>query len=400
MIEINEEVCTGCEKCIKICPVDAIYMEEGIAKLNEDECISCGACIAACPVDAIEPVIEAKRAEDLSDYQDVWVFAEQHEGDFKATGPQLLGKGRELADELDEKLCAVVIGKDVKDAAEELFCYGAEKVYIVQDDLLKEYSTEGYTAALTKLISKYKPNILLYGATHLGRDLAPSVAGRLGLGLTADCTGLSIEEVEGRKVLLQTRPAFGGNVMADIVCPNSRPQMATVRPHVMEPLERDPKRDGEMIEEEVRISKDIISSKILDILEPERAGDIPVEEADVVVTGGRGVGSCREDFEILSDLADILGGTVGCSRPIVEEDIMPKSKQVGQSGKTISPKLYIVCGVSGAIQHKVGIRDSDYIIAINKDPNAPIFDMADFGLVGDVDKVLPLLIEKLKDLKD
>jgi len=400
LIEIDMKVCTGCEKCVKVCPVDAIHMEERTAILDEDECISCSACIPVCPVDAIEPVIETKELEDVSDFEEVWVFAEQDQGELKATGPQLLGKGRELADELDQDLCAVIIGDQVEDSIEELFSYGAEKVYVVEDEILGEYSTETYTIVLAKLISKYKPNVLLYGATHQGRDLAPSVAGRLGLGLTADCTGLSIEEVEGKKVLLQTRPAFGGNVMADIVCPNSRPQMATVRPHVMEPLTPDPNREGEILREEVKLSEEMISTEVLEVLEPESTGEIPVEEADIVVTGGRGVGSCREDFEILKDLADFFGGTVGCSRPIVEEDIMPKSKQVGQSGKTIAPKIYIVCGVSGAIQHRVGIRDSDYIIAINKDPDAPIFEMADFGIVGDVDEVLPTLIDRLKEMKN
>ncbi|MBS3816316.1 MAG: electron transfer flavoprotein subunit alpha [Candidatus Thermoplasmatota archaeon] len=400
MIEIDVDICTGCEKCVEVCPVDALYMEDGIAVLKEEECISCGACVSACPVDAIEPVIEAQEASELSKYEGVWVFAEQHDGTLKETGPQLLGKGRELADELDEELCAVVIGNDIEDTAEELFAYGAEKVYMVEGPVFEEYSTEAYTAALARLISKYEPNVFLYGATHLGRDLAPSVAGRLGLGLTADCTGLSIEEVEGRKVLQQTRPAFGGNVMADIVCPNSRPQMATVRPHVMSPIEPDFERDGEIIEEGVEVHEDMISKEVLEILEPERAGEIPVEEADIVVTGGRGVGDCREDFGLLEELADLLDGTVGCSRPIVEEDIMPKAKQVGQSGKTISPNLYIVCGVSGAIQHKVGIRDSDHIVAINNDPDAPIFEMADFGIVGDVEEVVPALIKKLKNSEE
>ncbi len=400
MIKIDQKTCTGCEICIKVCPVDALYMEDGSAKLKVDECISCSACVTACPVHAIEPVIKAKKPDDLSRYRGVWVFAEQKQGELKACGPQLLGKGRELADELGEELCAVLVGHELEEAAEELFSYGAEKVYMVDNKNLNDYSTEGYTTALTRLISKYRPNVLLYGATHIGRDLAPSVAGRLGLGLTADCTDLSIEEMEDRKVLLQTRPAFGGNVMADIVCPDSRPQMATVRPHVMEPLEQDKEKKGEIIVEEVRVSEDSISTEILEVLEPEITGDIPVEEADVVISGGRGLGSCKEDFEILSELAKLFDGTVGCSRPIVEEDIMPKSKQVGQSGKTISPKLYIVCGVSGAIQHRVGIRDSDHIIAINKDPKAPIFDMADFGIVGDVNEVLPLLIKKLKDSKE
>ncbi len=399
MIEIDLELCTSCGKCVKVCPVDAIEIEDEKAVLK-GECISCGVCVSACPEDAIEPVIQTEEVGDLSQYDGVWVFAEQESGELKPTGPQLLGKGRELAEELGEELCAVLIGNDIKDVTEELGAYGAEKVYVVDDEIFENYSTEAYTTAITSLISEYKPSILLYGATHLGRDLAPSVAGRMGLGLTADCTDLSIEEVEGRKVLLQTRPAFGGNVMADIVCPNSRPQMATVRPHVMSPIEPDEDRKFEVIEEEVKVKKDAISTEVIEVLKPERKGEMSIEEADVVVCGGRGVGTSEEDFELLRELADVLDGTVGCSRPIVEEDIMPKSRQVGQSGKTISPKLYIVCGVSGAIQHKVGIKDSDYIIAVNKDPEAAIFDVADFGIVGDLEEVVPLMIEKLEKSKE
>ncbi|MFW6195922.1 MAG: FAD-binding protein [Thermoplasmatota archaeon] len=399
MIEIDEEQCTGCEKCVKVCPVDALYMEEGVAKLDEDKCISCSACVTACPVDAIEPVLKAQKADDFSEYEGVWVFAEQHEGKLKPTGPQLLGKGRELAEEIGEELCAVLVGNDIGHLVEDLAAYGADKVYVVDEEGFENYSTEAYTTALTTLIAKYKPNIFVYGATHLGRDLAPSVAGHMGLGLTADCTGLSITMHEGEQYLLQTRPAFGGNVMADIICPNTRPQMATVRPHVMHPIEPDYDRECEVIEESVKVDPESISTEVLEILEPEDAGVISVEEADIVVSGGRGVGG-EDDFEVLQQLSEVLGGTVGCSRPIVEEDIMPKSHQVGQSGKTISPNLYIVCGVSGAIQHRVGIRGSDTIIAINKDPDAPIFDMADFGIVGDLHEIIPLLTEKLKEKQE
>ncbi len=374
-------------------------MDDKLAIVEEALCISCGVCVPVCPVDAIEPVLMAKKA-DFSKYSGVWVFAEQHAGKLRPSGPELLGKGRELADEVGEDLCAVLMGKDVEALTGELSAYGADKIYMVEGEEYENYSTEAYTTAMVTLISKYKPSMVLYGATHLGRDLAPSVAGHLGLGLTADCTGLSITEVEGRKVLLQTRPAFGGNVMADIVCPNTRPQMATVRPHVMQPLEPDENKNTDIIQNTIRVSSDAIKTEIIEVLEPEDTGEISVEESDIVITGGRGVGNDVESFDILGKLALAMKGTVGCSRPIVESDIMPKSKQVGQSGKTISPDLYIVCGVSGAVQHRVGIRGSKYIIAINKDPKAPIFEMADFGIVGDLKKIVPLLTDKVAEKKN
>lgn len=395
MITIHENDCTGCRKCVMVCPTDALYVEDRVAKLREELCISCSACVTACPVDCIEPVLKSKKA-DFSDYSGVWVFAEQNAGELKPTGPQLLGKGRELANELGEELCAVLLGDEVKDLAEELASYGAEKVYVIEHKMLENYTTEAYTTALVSLISKYKPNIFLYGATHLGRDLTPSVAGHLGLGLTADCTGLSIEEIEGEEYLLQTRPAFGGNVMADIICPNTRPQMTTVRPHVMKPIDPIDDPEYELIDVDVKIESEAIKTEILEILEPEKTGEISVEEADIVISGGRGVGT-PENFELLKKLADLLGGTIGCSRPIVEEDVMPKSRQVGQSGKTISPDVYFACGISGAIQHKVGVRGSNTIIAINKDPHAPIFDIADIGIVGDFKEIVPILIERLKN---
>ncbi len=394
MISISDK-CIGCEKCVKVCPTAALDMEGKMAVLNEELCISCSICVSVCPVDAIEPLLIAKKA-DFSQYSGLWVFAEQHDGKLRPSGIELLGKGRELADEIGEELCAVLIGNDVSPLCKELSAYGAHKIYLVEGKIFEKYSTEAYTAAVVNLISKYKPSTVIYGATHLGRDLAPSVAGHLGLGLTADCTGLSITEVEGEKFLLQTRPAFGGNVMADIICPNTRPQMATVRPHVMQPLEPDYGSEAEIIHEKIHVPEEAIKIEVLEVLEPEDSEDISVEEADVVITGGRGVGNDLESFGILEELAHLLKGTVGCSRPIVEADILPKSKQVGQSGKTISPELYIVCGVSGAVQHRVGIRGSKYIIAINKDAKAPIFDMADFGIVGDVKKIIPLLTEEIR----
>lgn len=390
MIKINTEKCNGCGLCEKACPTRALVVDE-LVKFIKEECIFCAACVPACPVNAIEMERRAITA-DVQKYKDVWVYAEQKEGKLRSVVFELLGKGRELADELGEKLCAVLIGKDVKDLVNDLASYGAERVYLVEGDIFETYSTHAYVASLSALISKYRPNIFLFGATHIGRDLAPSLAGNLGLGLTAECTGLSIEK-KGN-LLLQTRPAFGGNIMADIICPKTRPQMATVRPKVMKaPLPKPGKECG-IIRERININPKNIRTKILEKIAAEVEGEIGVEEADIVVSGGRGVGSA-EGFTILRKLAHSLGGTVGCSRAVVEEGWMPKSRQIGQSGKTVSPTLYIACGISGAVQHQVGIRDADTIIAINKDPEAPIFEIADYGIVGDLHEILPLVINYL-----
>ncbi|MBS3814055.1 MAG: FAD-binding protein [Candidatus Bipolaricaulota bacterium] len=393
MIKIDREECIGCGECVEVCPVDALSLDsEEKAVVDEDTCTSCGLCISTCPTNAIETKIMARKG-DTSQYSGVWVFGETNDGNLKEVGPQLLGKGRELASEFNDQLSAVVIGSDVKDAAAKCGNYGAEKVYMVEGEEFDQYKTLPFSFAMSQLISEFKPRVVLYGATHLGRDLAPSVAGRLGLGLTADCTGLSIKEEDGEKLLLQTRPAFGGNLIAEIVCPNTRPQMATVRPNVFSCPEETENSQPEIIEREVDLNPELFKVEILERLSGEE-GEVGVEEADVVIAGGRGVGS-EENFQLLEELADALDGVVGCSRPIVEDGWLSKAHQVGQSGKTVSPKLYIACGISGAIQHKVGIRDSDTIIAINKDPEAPIFDVADLSVVGDLHEVLPELLELL-----
>lgn len=393
MIKIDREECIGCGECVEVCPVDALSLDnEEKAVVDEDTCTSCGLCISTCPTSAIETKIMARKG-DTSQYSGVWVFGETSDGNLKEVGPQLLGKGRELASEFNDQLSAVVIGSDVKDAAAKCGDYGAEKVYVVEGEEFDQYKTLPFSFAMAQLISEFKPRVVLYGATHLGRDLAPSVAGRLGLGLTADCTGLSIKEEDGEKLLLQTRPAFGGNLIAEIVCPNTRPQMATVRPNVFSCPEETENSQPEIIEREVDLNPELFKVEILERLSGEE-GEVGVEEADVVIAGGRGVGS-EENFQLLEELADALDGVVGCSRPIVEDGWLSKAHQVGQSGKTVSPKLYIACGISGAIQHKVGIRDSDTIIAVNEDPEAPIFDVADLSVVGDLHEVLPELLELL-----
>ena len=392
MIKLDKEKCTGCGICVDVCPVNAMEISDGVLSIDRASCTLCGVCVSVCPVNAIGIRRKAK-TEDTSGYENVWVFSEIASGDLKPVVFELLGKGRELADELGQRLCAVIIGSGVERFIEELGSYGAEVIYAVDDPVYENYTTDAYTSAVSQLITEFKPNIFLYGATHVGRDLAPSVASNLGLGLTADCTDLSIEEEDD--LLLQTRPAFGGNVMADIICPNTRPQMATVRPNVMEPLAPDENREYEVINRKISMPAGTVRTEILETISGREEHEVGVEEGDCIISGGRGVGSA-DKFDVLEKLAKTLSGVVGCSRPIVELGWMPKSRQVGQSGKTVSPRLYIACGISGAIQHQVGIRNSDIIIAINKDPKAPIFDIADFGIVGDLHQIIPRLVEKLK----
>ena len=392
MIVIHEAKCTGCGICVKVCPTGALSMVSNIARLEEDKCTLCGSCVSSCPFGAITMERKAQTVE-VSAYQDIWVFAEQDNGVLKSVALELLGKGRELADELGQRLCAVLVGSKVEILIPELAAHGADAVYLVEDDIFGSYSTQAYTAALATLISRHQPNILLYGATHKGRDLAPSVAANLGLGLTADCTGLSIEKQD--KLLLQTRPAFGGNLMADIICPNTRPQMATVRSHVMKSLEAQPGRTCDVVREDIEVSPRSITTEILEVISSTAGGEKKVEEANIVVSGGRGLGS-KEGFHLVQDLAEALGGAVGCSRGAVEEGWMPKTRQVGQSGKTVSPELYIAIGISGCIQHVVGMRSSRMIIAINNDSAAPILEVADLGVVGDLFEIVPALTEAIK----
>jgi electron transfer flavoprotein alpha subunit len=333
---------------------------------------------------------------DLDEYRDVWVLAEQRDGRIRGVTLELLRKGRELADSLDSQLVAILLGNNVGDQCRELISYGADKVIWIDDPKLKRYQTSIYTDVVTQQVLKLKPEIFLMGATYLGRDLAPRVARRLGTGLTADCTALSIDE-EAR-LLVQTRPAFGGNIMASIVTPLHRPQMATVRPRVMKAMDRDTTRKGEVTRITLDINPKNTMVKILEIVK-EGKKSVNLEEADIIVSGGRGVGT-PEKFEVIEELAEVLGGEVGASRDVVDAGWISSTHQVGQTGKTVRPKLYIACGISGAVQHLSGMRESETIVAINSDPDAPIVQIADYCIVADLHQAVPLLIQAIKQSKE
>ncbi|MDW7668402.1 MAG: electron transfer flavoprotein subunit alpha/FixB family protein [Bacillota bacterium] len=328
------------------------------------------------------------------DYRGVYVFVEQKNREIQNVSLELIGEGKKLAQELNQKVTAVLLGKDVKEV-EKLGYYGADNIIYVENQNLDIYMTEPYTKALKEVIEDKKPEIVLFGATAIGRDVAPRLAGRIHTGLTADCTKLEINEENND--LMMTRPAFGGNIMATIECPDHRPQMATVRPGVMQKEEKDISRKIEIEKFDVLIEECDKTYEILEIVE-EKTNKIDIQEANILVSGGRGVGN-PDDFSILEETAEILGGVVSSSRAAVDSDWMPKEVQVGQTGKTVRPDLYIACGISGAIQHLAGMEESEFIIAINKDETAPIFEASDLGIVGDLKKVLPALNAELKKLK-
>lgn len=331
-----------------------------------------------------------------SEYKNIWVFIETEEGKAKTVGYELLTPGRRLADKTGEKLVAVVIGHQVRHVAEQSLAYGADEVILTEGKEYQHYSTDAFTRCVTQLILKYSPSVFLMGATNNGRDLGPRAACRLVTGLTADCTGLDIDEESGN--VAWTRPAFGGNLMATILCPEHRPQMGTVRPGVFKKPEEYRVHSEKIVEEEIHIEEGAIRTRLVERIR-EAAQAVNLSEAEIIVSGGRGIGSA-ENFSYIRELAGVLGASVGSSRACVDAGWIPHAYQVGQTGKTVAPKLYIACGISGAIQHLAGMSGSDIIVAINRDLEAPIFEVADYGIVGDLKEIIPALIREIERLKN
>jgi len=392
-IKILVPVCVGCTLCIDVCPVGALSMKDKKAVIDYDKCNLCGACVDVCKFNAIELKLNEKEV-DHSLYKDVWVFCEQKKSVVQSVAYELLGEGKKLATKLNGRLCAVLLGENIREKAKELIHRGADIVYLVDSPHVKYYQDDPYSKVISELINEYKPEVLLCGATTIGRSLIAKVAIQVTTGLTADCTALDIDTE--KRLLLQTRPAFGGNIMATIITPNYRPQMATVRHKVMQEASIDKNHKGAIIEK--AYSDEFLSTrtKLVDIVE-EMEETVNLAEADIIVSGGRGVGG-PENFSIIRELALTLGGAVGASRSAVDADWIPYSHQVGQTGKTVCPKIYIACGISGQIQHLIGMQSSKIIVAINKDPDAPIFKVATYGIVGDLFKVVPALTKRFKQV--
>ncbi|MBU0674892.1 MAG: electron transfer flavoprotein subunit alpha [Proteobacteria bacterium] len=393
MLRIDSELCIGCGLCESTCTFGAIVIQDGVAKVG-DNCTLCGSCVEVCEVGALAIEREQKTlSADLADWSGIWVFAEYRNDRLAPVAFELLGAGRRLADQRGVELAAVLLGSGMNGQADELIAHGADRVFQVDDPALVHFTDDAYANVLEDLIREHKPEVVLAGATAIGRSFIPRLATMLATGLTADCTALAIREEDG--TLLQTRPAFGGNIMATIECPGTRPQMATVRPLVMIPLERDTSRKGEVVtvtpdparlQSRVRVLRSV----------REETEQININEAEVLVAGGRGLES-EKGFALVREMAQLLGGTVAASRAAVDSGWIPYPYQVGQTGKTVCPKIYFACGISGAVQHLVGMQSSDTIIAINRDANAPIFDVATYGIVGDLFEVLPKIISHLKD---
>lgn len=395
-IRVIEDKCNGCSLCTKACPQGAIEVSNKMAIIDLDLCNYCNACVSACRMRAIVVEIDKQAKEDLSAYSGVWVFGEQFKGEVAPVVYELIGAGRKLADDRKSELSVVVIGDKLEKAAAELSEFPLDKIYLYEAPELADYEGERYSRVLSDVIRELKPEILLAGATTTGRSFMSRVAVQLYTGLTADCTGLDIGGDDG--LLYQTRPAFGGNVMATILCPYTRPQMATVR-HKVFPVS--PKSGNGSKPQVVNLTpKPKLFGSRTEILEFAALCEATVNivEADIIVSGGRGIQD-PSNFAIIEEFAKTIGGAVGASRAAVDAGWIPYCHQVGQTGKTVCPKLYVACGISGAVQHLAGMSSSDTIIAINKDPDAPIFQVANFGFVGDCLQVIPALTKKIKAMR-
>ncbi|MBR2865591.1 MAG: electron transfer flavoprotein subunit alpha [Elusimicrobiaceae bacterium] len=396
MIQVGAN-CVGCGKCVSTCPFGALSLVNRKAVANAS-CTMCGACVSVCPVKALSLPAAGAVKKDLSAYKGVWAFIEiTDDGKTQKVRPvgfELLSKGRELADQLGEELAAVVIGDGVEKYFAELSSYGADKIYSVSSPAYHDYNTAAYANAMVQLIKKYNPSVVLYPSTYIGRDLSPRISSELFVGLTADCTGLSIAD----GLLIQTRPAFGGNIMADIKCPDYRPQMSTVRPNVFKKVVTRPGSMAQVVNEVIPVAAAAGKVRIISKHFDEASTQEKLDEAEVVLAGGRGLKDAA-GFALLEELAQELGGAVGASRAAIDLGLKPKEKQIGQSGVTVAAKLYVACGISGAVQHVVGMEHSDVIIGINKDANAPIFNVCKYGFVGDARQLLPKVVEAVKKAK-